>query len=54
MKLYRIRQYQEQKADFEFACYLKERRVAQLKDLKIGVAYHVTDSEPEGIIFAIT
>ena len=54
VKLYRLRQYQEQKADFEFACYLKERRVAQLKDLEIGVAHQVTDTEPEGILFAIT
>ena len=54
MKLYRIRQYQEQKADFEFACYLKERRASQLKDSEIGVAHHVTDSKPEGIMFAIT
>ena len=54
MKLYRIRQYQEQKADFEFACYLKERRVAQQKDVETGTAQQVTDGEPEGIMFAIT
>ena len=54
MKLYRIRQYQEQKAGFEFSCYLKERRVAQQKDVEIGVAHQVIDSEPEGIMFAIT
>ena len=54
VKLYRLRQYQEQKADFEFACYLKERRAAQLKNLEIGAVHQVTDTEPEGIMFTIT
>ena len=54
MKLYRIRQYQEKKSDFEFACYLKERRVSQLKGSEVGAVHHVTDIKPEGIMFAIT